>query len=245
MREPGGSFRWEVREGLWEEKATEEWSVCEDLAGGGGLQVRGQPTYQGGDAPRTPSNVWVAGAQQTVLSVMRSSKREGWGFAGAGHQVEGSMAHLLWPGILRCWSQHCLHLVAPSPRKSEGPKPRLEPPRPGGAPPGRGACLGPPTPTQSPVPELGLDSLMRPSVWLSSLGWAQGGHPSPLSASLSVCHPCLAQPPGPARRGAGAGLASGFHVYSSHLVTAGLRAESLVPSAHPRYGMAAESSWLS
>lgn len=42
-----------------------------------------------------------------------------------------------------------------------------------------------------------------------------------------------------------AGLASGFHVYSSHLVTAGLRAESLVPSAHPRYGMAAVSSWLS
>lgn len=63
--------------------------------------------------------------------------REGWGFAGAGHQVKGFMVHLLWPGILSCWSQHCLNPVAPLHRMSEGPKPHLEPPRPGGALPGR------------------------------------------------------------------------------------------------------------
>lgn len=39
--------------------------------------------------------------------------REGWGFAGTGHQVKGFMVPLLWPGILSCWSQPCLHPVDP------------------------------------------------------------------------------------------------------------------------------------
>lgn len=42
-----------------------------------------------------------------------------------------------------------------------------------------------------------------------------------------------------------AGLASGLHVYSSHLAASGFSAESLAPSACPRCGTAADSSWLS
>lgn len=60
-----------------------------------------------------------------------------------------------------------------------------------------------------------------------------------LSPSAWPCHPR------PTLRGAVAGLASSLHVYSSHLATAGLCAESLTPSACPHYGMAAFSSWLS
>lgn len=68
------------------------------------------------------------------------------------------------------------------------------------------------------------------------------GHLSPLSLPPSVFH--NPTPSRPALREAMAGLASCLHVYSSHLATSGLSAESLTPSAHPRCGTAVGSSWL-
>lgn len=70
--------------------------------------------------------------------------------------------------------------------------------------------------------------------------------PSISPVPIPVCLSPLAPPQSlPGSEGALAGLASGLPVYSSHLATSVPRAESLAPSACPRCGTAAVSSWLS
>lgn len=68
---------------------------------------------------------------------------------------------------------------------------------------------------------------------------------SPVPILVCLSPPAWPHHPRPALRGFVAGLASDLRVYSSHLATAGLRAESLAPSACPRCGTVAASSWLS
>lgn len=100
-----------------------------------------------------------------------------------------------------------------------------------------GARLGSPTPTWSVVPKFGLVSLMRPSVWLSSLSWAWWGHSSRLSPSLSVCHHL----PGPATRPSSEEGYGMFGLWPLCLFFSSghscFHAESLIPSAHPYCGL--------
>lgn len=61
----------------------------------------------------------------------------GWRLCWHGTSVHGLYGPPAVAGVLSWWPQHCPHLVAPLHRTREGPKPHLEPPRPGGALPGR------------------------------------------------------------------------------------------------------------
>lgn len=154
-----------VREGLWEEVNAE--SVCGEL-GEQGSRLRRQQRKRGGDAPRMPNMV---SGWQVLNKLVSNGELRGWGgFAGTGRQVKGFIDHLL------ARASELLVPAVPTPggplRQNEG---RAQAPVEAQAwrsPARKEPALVPPLPHWSPVPSCGPVSIMRPSVWLSSLCWA-------------------------------------------------------------------------
>lgn len=172
---------------------TKEWSVCGDL-GGEGSRLRGQPRYHGGDAPRMPSTV---SGWQVLNSVVSDEEFDEGGMGFCWDRTPGQGLHGP-PAVARDSKLLVPALPTPGgplPRMSEGPKPHLEPPRPGGALPGRSLPWSPHS-HMEPCSRIRA-GLLNETICLAFLTWLGLVRPSISPVRILVC---LSPLPGPATR---------------------------------------------